>query len=139
MGPTAAPPPRFEGGKRGRERSGLLGKVVPVTMEPIEDGEIVREAGMGKVDAAGKGSQEIGFRVQSRAFWQVKTAENRAAGAGMQLKFHQGLVAADEICVSEEIWSRAAVNWMFTLVGWIFGAAPPLGKLKRFVRAKMGR
>ncbi|CAM8933733.1 unnamed protein product [Rhodiola kirilowii] len=56
----------------------------------------------------------------------------------MELKFHHTLLAANEISVSEEVWRRTASHWMFTLVGWVFGARPVLGKLKGFIRAKWG-
>ncbi|KAL9669928.1 hypothetical protein QQ045_007478 [Rhodiola kirilowii] len=79
-----------------------------------------------------------GFSKKLKAFWQVKSANNRAAGTGIELKFHQNLLTTFEISLFEEVWRRTASDWLFTLVGWVFGERPVLGKLKRYIRAKWG-
>ncbi|KAL9671005.1 hypothetical protein QQ045_008568 [Rhodiola kirilowii] len=137
MGTTTAPPPKpgedLEGARAVR-----IANVGVLFHEPLEEGEFVPRSGLGKAENQAKGTQANGFKEQARAFWKVKTDENHAASAGMQLRFQQGLVVANEICVSEEVWSRASADWMYTLVGWIFGTLPPLGELKGCIRAKWG-
>ncbi|KAL9682880.1 hypothetical protein QQ045_014690 [Rhodiola kirilowii] len=79
----------------------------------MSDAEIERGVLRGMQGPAGKGYIE-----KSKAFWEVKSAENRAAGAGMELKFHQNLLAATKISVSEDdVWRKSVLEWMFTLVG----------------------
>ncbi|KAL9691862.1 hypothetical protein QQ045_012289 [Rhodiola kirilowii] len=59
--------------------------------------EVVEKRASGETSAAGaarKGSTEVGalpgrvFSERAKAFWQVKAAENRASGAGKELRFH---------------------------------------------------
>ncbi|CAM8955815.1 unnamed protein product [Rhodiola kirilowii] len=131
------------GGPRKGEKGGVglssvgFSQAVPVR-EHLEEGEVAEKDGKRTVIGQEKATPVGGFGEQAEVFWQVKTAENRAAGAGKQLKFHKELLSASEIVVTEEVWSRSSADWMWTLVGWIFGPKPILGKLKGFIRSKWG-
>ncbi|CAM8902498.1 unnamed protein product [Rhodiola kirilowii] len=139
MNQAAAAPPRPGEGYVRVLREGASTSTVEGQIERLEDGEIAGDGGSERGSLRGKlGPARKDFGEKSKAFWQIKSAANRAAETGMELKFHQNLLAANEISVSEEVWRRTASDWMFTLVEWVFGARPILGKLKGFIRAKWG-
>ncbi|KAL9679552.1 hypothetical protein QQ045_017417 [Rhodiola kirilowii] len=129
--------------------SGSHGMRVAISGERVQ-AEVEADVVRGDVDVAASGpdlklASEVLRRQPGRVyverakeFWQVKAAANRASGAGKELSFHPTLLAANEIVVSEEVWRRTASDWMFSLVGWIFGAKPVLGRLKGFIRSKWG-
>ncbi|CAM8935056.1 unnamed protein product [Rhodiola kirilowii] len=85
-------------------------------LERLEDGQIMSDAEIERGVLRGmQGPAGKGYIEKSKAFWEVKSAENRAAGAGMELKFHQNLLAATKISVSEDVWRKSVLEWMFTL------------------------
>ncbi|CAM8937480.1 unnamed protein product [Rhodiola kirilowii] len=85
-------------------------------LERLEDGQIVSDAEIERGGLRGtQGPAGKGYIEKSKAFWEVKSAENRAAGAGMELKFHQNLLASTKISVSEDVLRKSALEWMFTL------------------------
>ncbi|KAL9675017.1 hypothetical protein QQ045_003216 [Rhodiola kirilowii] len=64
------------------------------------------------------------FREHGRSFWQVKSLENWATGAGIGLKFHQNLIDADDICVLEEFSREEDCNRILALGSWSFDNKP---------------
>ncbi|KAL9667482.1 hypothetical protein QQ045_001843 [Rhodiola kirilowii] len=94
----------------------------------------------------GGGSQGSSFGSMDRA---ERTAENRGEGRLEEEQQEEGEIGGDsmngkvtavevEKAGMPEVWARSSAKWMFTLVGWIFGAVPALGIVRGFVRAKWG-
>ncbi|KAL9687941.1 hypothetical protein QQ045_032352 [Rhodiola kirilowii] len=126
MGLPADPPP----GPSARQRNGNKATAPRLVIGPaptaggkknslqLEDGEIADLADILVESTKFVSGQRKGFGEQAKEFCQVKSAENRASGAGVELEFHKNLMAASEVSVSEEVWSRTATDWMCRVGFW---------------------
>ncbi|KAL9689170.1 hypothetical protein QQ045_033604 [Rhodiola kirilowii] len=94
------------------------------TREHFEEGEVAEKDGKRIVVDQEKATSVGGFGEHVKAFWQVKTAENRAAGAVKQLKFHKELLSMSEIIVTEEFFKEEEFNRILALGPWYFDNRP---------------